>query len=62
MTDTGHSTRLVQCGWCPVIMANDMTVILLHFAEVHHVYGYSYSVRYIRGDDWDVAEISRPTP
>ncbi len=51
--------RLVQCGWCPVIMADDMTAILLHFAEVHHVYGYSYSVRYIRGDDWDVAELSQ---
>ena len=46
---------LVQCGWCPVIMAHDYLVIDLHFAEVHHVSG--HSVRYIKGDDWDIAEI-----
>jgi hypothetical protein len=48
---------LVQCGWCPEIMCNDMTVVLLHFAEVHRVTNGSHSVRYITGSDWDVAEL-----
>jgi hypothetical protein len=51
---------LVQCGWCPEIMANDEVVVCLHFAEVHR-YSSGYSVRYIRGDDWDIAEIAPET-
>lgn len=52
------TTPLVQCGWCPEIMCNDMTVILLHFAEVHRVYNGDHSVHYIKGADWDAAELT----
>jgi hypothetical protein len=49
---------LVQCGWCPVIMIYDMTVVLLHFAEDHRIADGSYSLRHdIRGPDWDMAEL-----
>ena len=48
---------VVQCGWCPVIMANDLPVILLHFAEDHGITSGSHSVRFIQGSDWDVAEL-----
>ena len=48
---------LVQCGWCPVILyADDCPGWYLHFTEVHHVSG--YPVRYIQGDDWDVAGLA----
>ena len=48
---------LVQCGWCPTIMADDPTVILLHFAEVHRITNGDHSVRYIQGTGWDMAEL-----
>ena len=49
---------LVQCGWCPVIMIHDMTVVLLHFAEDHGVANGDYSLRYdVKGTDWDVSEL-----
>jgi len=51
---------LVQCGWCPEIMADDAPVWYLHFAEVHRASG--YSVRFIKGDDWDVAELTGGGP
>lgn len=51
------AAEVVQCGWCPVILANDWVVIALHFAEDHGVTNGSHSVRYIQGDDWDVAEL-----
>jgi len=47
---------LVQCGWCPLIMADDYLVIRLHFTEVHRKSG--YSVRPIKGTDWDPAELT----
>ena len=49
------STPLVQCGWCPTIMADDYPVIYLHNREVHGRDG--YSVRPIKGTDWDIAEL-----
>jgi hypothetical protein len=49
---------LVQCGWCPVIMAYDMTVVLLHFAEDHGLASGDWSLRHgIAGPDWDTAEL-----
>ena len=51
--------RVVQCGWCPVILADDYVAWYLHFAEDHNYYG-GYSIRHnIQGPDWDVAELSR---
>jgi hypothetical protein len=52
------TVKIVQCGWCPVILADDLPVILLHFAEDHCIYNGSHSVRYIQGADWDVAELA----
>ncbi len=49
------SDRLVQCGWCPTIMAYDRAVWYLHNREVHRCDG--YSVRPIVGSDWDIAEL-----
>ena len=51
-----HRNLLVQCGWCPVIMANDGVAISLHFVEVHRATG--HSARYIKGTDWDISELS----
>jgi hypothetical protein len=50
---------LVQCGWCPIIMAHDMTVILLHFAVEHNRSNGDYSIRFIQGTDWDIAELEK---
>lgn len=46
---------LVQCGWCTEILADDYVIWYLHFAEVHRVSG--YSVRMIKGSDWDMTEL-----
>lgn len=51
-------TEIVQCGWCPVMMPLDWPVIHAHFVVVHKLSWGNHSVRYIRGPDWDVAEIS----
>lgn len=59
--DIEGETRLVQCGWCPMILADDYVVWYLHFREVHG-YGGGYSVRPIRGTDWDVAELTEHQP
>lgn len=50
-----ETTKVVQCGWCPMLLADDYPVLYLHFAEAHHVNG--YSVRHIRDTDWDIAEL-----
>lgn len=55
MSDQTPTPKLVQCGWCPTIMADDYPVIYLHHREVHRADG--FSVRPIKGTDWDVAEL-----
>jgi hypothetical protein len=50
------STGIVQCGWCPMLLADDYVVWCLHFAEVHNYTG-GYSISHISGTDWDVAEL-----
>jgi hypothetical protein len=50
--------RLAQCGWCPVILADDQVAIHLHFAMDHNITNGDYSVRYIQGSDWDVTELT----
>ena len=55
MSDQTPTPKLVQCGWCPTIMADDYPVIYLHHREVHGCDG--YSVRPIKGTDWDIAEL-----
>jgi hypothetical protein len=48
---------IVQCGWCPVILANDWAVVAFHFVNDHGLRDGSQSVRYIQGTDWDMAEL-----
>lgn len=50
--------QLVQCGWCPVIIGqvDDFEARYLHFQTVHGYDG-GYSVRHIKGSDWDMAEL-----
>jgi len=48
--------RVVQCGWCPVILPDDPTWWYFHFQQDHHASG--YSIRHnVKGPDWDVAEL-----
>lgn len=46
---------VVQCGWCPVLLADDYQVWYRHFREVHRIAG--YSIRHIISSDWDIREL-----
>lgn len=58
MADT-PTGGIVQCSWCPQLMADQHEVWYLHFATDHHFKG--YSVRPIFGPDWNMAEITART-
>lgn len=47
---------VVQCGWCPLLLANDGQVWYRHFREVHRTSG--YSIRHIVSSDWDISELA----
>jgi hypothetical protein len=49
------SGGVVQCGWCPVLLANQPDAWYRHFREVHRTSG--YSIRHIVSSDWDVREL-----
>jgi len=53
MTGTG----VVQCGWCPVLLANDWKVWTRHFEQVHRAPG-TISIRHIVSSDWDIRELT----
>lgn len=48
--------KLMQCGWCPVILADQWQVWYRHFEQVHNVKD-CYSIRHIISSDWDISEL-----
>lgn len=49
--------KRVRCGWCPLLLPDDMTEWYHHFLIVHGFSG--YSVRHdVAGSDWDVTELA----
>lgn len=58
MTDqpAGVPPRGHQCGWCPTLLPADPDAWADHHLTVHGVNG--WSVRTIRGGDWDIAELT----
>jgi hypothetical protein len=52
----GGPLKVVQCGWCPLLLADDYMVWYLHFAEAHGTTG--YSIRHVISSDWDLSELT----
>jgi hypothetical protein len=55
-------TGVVQCGWCPVLLANDHTAWIRHHQQVHGQRGGNYSIRHIVSSDWDIRELDPVVP
>lgn len=47
---------VVQCGWCPLLLANNHAVWYRHFDQVHRVSG--YSILHVVSSDWDISELA----
>lgn len=48
--------RLVGCGWCPELLADDHVTWYAHFATVHNSNGYSIRHNVVTSD-WDLSEL-----
>lgn len=48
--------RAYQCGWCPTLLPADAVEWAHHHLVVHGQNG--WSVRRIRGGDWDASELT----